>query len=183
MKRGMEMDTIRKADRNDLQGLDEFFELVLRDTFNKEGIGHLRSLLAEEIRNKQEQVRSVLTHAEERDLFLVALEEGAIVGTIAYVPCNAIICSLSNGRLENMGEVGTVFVRPDRQKQGIGRALRTAMDKELLKRGIHTYVLDTGYPGAQVYWHQQLGDPVIIAIDFWGEGKDHKVWQVVIDSE
>lgn len=169
---------IRNANHDDLPGLDIFFELVLRDVFEKENLGHRTEILEQEISSKQSQIRNVLDQTGQRDVFLVAEESGDIIGTVAYIPCNAVICSLSKGELESYGEVGTVFVRPDRQKQGIGRALRTAMDQALLDQGITEYVLDTGYGAAQNYWKQQLGDPIIVAVDYWGDGHDHLVWKV-----
>lgn len=65
-----------------------------------------------------------LRNAGALTLSLVAAEDGALVGHVAFSPVTI------NGETNGWHGLGPVSVRPDRQRQGIGQALiRTGLDQ------------------------------------------------------
>lgn len=169
------MDEIRAPRGEERELLVTFFKRVIEDTIEKEEI-EVPYFLEEEVGDKMELLGKYLTGEDEERIFLVAWYRGRILGTISYAPCNEYVVELLGEDLEDTGEIGTVYVDPGYQGQGIGSALFNAMCIELLERRIESFYLDSGYRRAQRYWTRKLGDPIRVAKDYWDKGADHMIW-------
>jgi predicted N-acetyltransferase YhbS len=162
----------------DIEMINEFFEIVLRDTFERNGISDMEELIIEEIESKKNFLKQDLESGGKNRYFLIAKEEDKIVGSIEYGTPNELIISSTNGKLKDLVEIGTVFVRPEYQSKGIGSQLIMMLCEELRKSGRKEFCLDSGYKTAQKTWTKKLGEPEYILKDYWGEGDDHMIWRV-----
>lgn len=173
---------IRRARREDLEELNRFFRIVITDTFTKEGIGDLVNEMEEEIETKKRYIAADLDSCGENRYFLIALDGNQIVGSIAYGPANDLICKCTENAYENLIEIGTVFVHPQYQNNGVGNSLLNAMYRALRDRDIEEFCLDSGYKTAQKIWQKKYGTPAYWMKDFWSEGSDHMIWKVKVSS-
>ncbi len=158
--------------------VDRLFEVVVADTFAKEGLPDARDFIDEEVAFKKQQLRDYI---EKKDAcYLIAIKEETIVGTIWYGQAGELIAEGSNGSISELGELGTVFVLPEYQGQGIGRALINEMLELLTGKGISRCTLDSGYTHAQAVWQHKFGEPAFVMKDQWGEGIHHMIWVIDI---
>ncbi len=88
----------------------------------------------------------------------------------------------TNGALDDVVEIGTVFVHPKHQKQGIGNRMLKEILLRMNQEGIKSFCLDSGYKSAQKIWWSKFGPPTYHLKDFWGSGDDHMVWKLEMDS-
>lgn len=162
----------------DIELINEFFEIVIRDTFERNGITDLICEIEEEIKYKRRCLNQDLESDGKNRYFLIAKENDKIVGSIEYGPANELIISCTNGELKDLVEIGTVFVHPDYQKKGIGSRMLNLIFRELEKNGIKEFCLDSGYKSAQKIWISKFGNPEYHLINYWGENSDHMVWRI-----
>ena len=73
-------------------------------------------------------------------------------------------------------QLGSLFVLPRYQGQGVGSALISAMVAHLYKQGIEQFFLDSGYKLAQKRWLRKFGEPYKVVKDYWGPDYDHMIW-------
>lgn len=166
---------IEKPYLEDLDGVYQVFETVIRDAFEKEGLGHLEEEITGEILHKKRMLKEAMIN-QSSVFFLVARWKDQVIGTISFGPCGEIIRECTDGALENIGELGSLFVLPELQNQGVGSKLIHAMIRELHRRGTENFCLDSGYKRAQKRWVRKFGEPYSIVKDYWGEGSDHMIW-------
>jgi len=152
------------------------FEAAIAEAFKQQGIGHCKSDIFKEIEAKKELVRSSLDPAGSPVTFLVAECKGEVVGAISFGPCGQEIQTCTEHELDGVGELGSLYVLPRAQNQGIGSALIKEMIALLKKRGIDRFCLDSGYLAAQIRWRRKFGEPYKIVEDFWGPDSPHMVW-------
>lgn len=166
------------------------FERTIPEAFADEGLGHLIEEIREEIEAKVRLVDAALGIASglgtlqpksqagegTGGFMLVAKTARKVVGTISYGPCGQEIRECTRHELDAVGELGSLYVLPDYQGQGIGAALIQAMAEALRERGIRQFCLDSGYKQAQQKWLRKFGKPYAVAKDYWGPGQDHMVW-------
>jgi GNAT superfamily N-acetyltransferase len=169
---------IRRPRTEDIEELNQFFRIVVTDTFAREGLAELRDDIEAEIDSKKNYLHTDLDSNGEKRYFLIALIEDKIIGTIEYGPASELIQDCTNGKLGNHVEVGTVFVHPDYQRQGIGNKLLAEMFHTLKTRGIVEFCLDSGYKNAQTIWIKKFGEPDYLLKDYWGQGQDHMIWNI-----
>ena len=169
---------IRRPIEDDKYQLVEFFKTVVVDTFIKEGIKEMVDDLEEEIESKKQYLENDLKSNGELRYFLIAEDKDCIVGTIEYGPASDLINSCTNGKYKNLYEIGTVFVRPDYQGQGIGNLLLKAMIQTLQNKGIREFCIDSGYFNAQKIWRKKFGEPEYFLENYWGEGQHHLIWKI-----
>ena len=148
--------TIRRPTLDDKEKLHDFSQLAITDTFLKEGIDKNTYDLEDEIETKKKYLQLDLDSNGIQRYFLIAELDGNIVGTIEYGKSSDLISSCTNGELGHLVELGTAFVKPDLQNQGIGSLLLRAMDDKMLERGIVEYCLDSGYSNAQKIWTKKF---------------------------
>lgn len=162
--------------------LNEFFRIVIVDTFNKEGIGHLVDDLANEMEIKDKYIENDLESNGEKRYFLIALVGDKIIGSIEYGPASDLIKNQAKGDLKELIEVGTVFVHPDYQRNGVGNLLLKNMFFTLKNKGIDEFYLDSGYRNAQKIWQKKFGEPDYWLKDHWGKGFDHMIWKIKVSD-
>jgi GNAT superfamily N-acetyltransferase len=168
---------IRRPRIDDLEGLHHFFRIVITDTFAKEGLTDLLDEIEKEIEDKIKNLHTYFESNGESRYFFMALVNDQVIGTIEYGPASKLINDCTDGELKELVEVGTVFVRPDYQRQGIGNLLLNVMYLTLQNKGIDEFCLDSGYTNAQKIWKKKFGEPDYLFEDFWGEGYDHMIWR------
>lgn len=168
---------IRRPNRNDTKAMEHFFRFVITDTFAKEGLADLSEDIEQEIDSKIRCLNADIATNGEQRYFLIGLIDNSVVSSIAFGPSNALIRESSNGVLRDVVEIGTVFVHPDYQQQGIGNLMLHIMYLTLLNKGITEFCLDSGYTRAQKIWKKKLGEPDYVLQDHWGSGVDHMIWR------
>lgn len=173
---------VRRPRLEEIDSVNEFFELVLRDTFERNGVSDLVETMAEEIADKRRCLKQDLDSNGEHRYFLIITLDNQVVGSIEYGPSNDLIITSANGELKDLVEIGTVFVHPKYQKKGIGNLMLTHILNELKDKGIQEFCLDSGYKSAQKIWTNKFGEPEYHLKDYWGEGADHMVWRVKVSE-
>ncbi|MGG4488136.1 GNAT family N-acetyltransferase [Metabacillus idriensis] len=168
---------IRRPSIEDRDELNQFFSKVIADTFEKEGISDMAGDMKDELACKKQYLKADLESSGENRFFLIGLDGKEIVGCIEYGPVSELIVSCTDGALGELNEVGTVFVHPDYQRQGIGTLLLNVMLLTLQNKGISEFCLDSGYSSAQKVWKKKFGDPDYLLQNYWGEGCDHMIWK------
>jgi GNAT superfamily N-acetyltransferase len=152
------------------------FEKSIVDAFEQEGLGHLQEDIQSEIAHKKQKALSSLDQTNSDTYFLIAKLDENVVGTISYGPCGEDIQICAEHQLDHLGELGSLYVMPSYQGQGIGSALIKEMMLFLKKEGIEQYCLDSGYKRAQVKWQRKFGEPYTVVQDYWGPDSIHMVW-------
>lgn len=175
---------IRRPRIEDTGELNQFFQIVIRDTFAREGLSELLDDIQNEIKSKKQYLESDLNSNGINRYFLIATDKkyNKVIGTIEYGSASELIQICTNGKLKGLYEVGTVFVHPDYQRRGIGTFLLNVMFLTLLNRGIKEFCLDSGYATAQKIWKKKFGEPDYHLKDYWGEGCDHMIWRRSTDE-
>jgi GNAT superfamily N-acetyltransferase len=167
---------IIKPTKEDRKSVYEVFEVSIRDAFEKEGLGDLKKDILAEIENKRNLFSYSLDNKDSDVCFLVAKLDEHVIGTISFGPCGSDIKKCTNYQLDTIGELGSLYVLPHYQGQGVGSALIHAMIKHLHELGIEQFCLDSGYKRAQRKWLRKFGEPYKIVKDYWGKDFDHMVW-------
>ncbi len=88
----------------------------------------------------------------ERRFFLIALDidNGKIIGSIEFGPASNLIIDCTNNHFKDLMEVGTVFVHPDYQRNGVGNLLLNKMFTILQNKGIEGFCLGIQRDGSRV---------------------------------
>lgn len=173
---------IRRPVLEELEQIYAFFELVLRDTFQANGLAERKELLTDELLDKRECIQQDFdTNGEER-FFLLAQYNDKIIGSIEYGKSNDLLNHCTNNELKDLLEIGTVFVHPQYQKQGVSALLYRQLLRVLASKRIEEFTFDSGYQIAQKIWCKRFGEPTYYLKDYWGEGSHHMVWRVKVNA-
>lgn len=168
---------IQKPKKEDLNQIDELFEITIRDTFSKEKIvDPLNEDANSEIKVLKNALRIYLAPNSTKGVFLIAKSENKVLGTIAYGKPNHLIQENLKINNVNTPEIKSVYVLPDYQNKGIGTQLFQKILITLKENNIKDFCLDSGYKRAQLYWKKKLGTPQCILKDYWSKGNDHMIW-------
>jgi len=160
----------------DKDQVNHLFAISIADTFVKEGLTELTQTCEDEIKYKIQLIEDALSEQRFGFSFMVAKQDDKVVGIISYGPCGEDIKACSADSVSHLGELGSLYVLPVMQNQGVGSTLIQAMVETLLIQGIQHFCLDSGYPSAQKRWIQKFGKPQYRVKDYWGKGMDHCVW-------
>jgi GNAT superfamily N-acetyltransferase len=169
----------RRPQREDKDELEMFFETVIKDTYEKEGLSQLAEDIKNEIEGKKQYLEEDLASNGKYRYFMIAIDKDTnnIIGSIEYGPASNLIQKCTDGLWKGLYEIGTVFVHPVYQNGGIGSSLLNKIFLIMSAQGIEEFVLDSGYTRAQQIWKKKFGEPNVIMKDFWGEGYDHWIWR------
>lgn len=173
---------ISRPNTEEAELINEFFKIVLIDTFKRNDIENLVDTLAEEIEDKRKCLNQDIESNGVNRYFLIAKDNDKIVGSIEYGPSNDLIYSCTNGELKDLVEIGTVFVHPDYQNKGIGSRMLNEIFKRLREQGIEEFCFDSGYKKAQKTWSKMFGIPEYHLKDYWGKDADHMVWRIKVQD-
>lgn len=173
---------IRRPKAEDVAQLYTFFERVITDTFRRNGIEDLVDDQKAELQLKQAFLKQDLESDGKDRYFLIALDGDSIIGTIEYGPSSELICSCTEQAYKEVPELGTVFVHPDYQGQGVGMQLVRELFETLKKKGIEEVCLDSGYTQAQKVWQHTFGEPAYLMPDYWGKSYPHMIWLVNVND-
>ncbi|MNC31799.1 Acetyltransferase (GNAT) family protein [compost metagenome] len=168
--------TISMLTPEDKGAANRIFEISITDAFEQEGLGDLREDIHQEIEGKSQLVQNSLSSANPDTFFLLAKLDGVAAGTISFGPCGEDIRVCTGGELNDTGELGSLYVLPQYQDQGVGSALIKSMAARLEGLGIKQFCLDSGYKRAQQRWLRKFGEPYRTVQDYWGLGNDHMIW-------
>lgn len=174
--------TIRNARPSDAEHACRVFDLAIPEAFEQEGLGHLTEDIAHELAEKRRVLQACLKEDSTSYWFLVALHRENIVGTISYGPCCEDILNCTENALRNVGELGSLYIMPEYQGQGIGSALIRAAVNRMAGDGIQRFSLDSGYRIAQQKWLNKFGKPYAVVPDYWGPGSVHMVWLCEVED-
>ena len=132
--------SIRRVDRLSCGELDDLTELLTACVAQGASLGFHAPLAVASARDWWAGV------PRDRVILLVAEQEGRIVGTVQLQPAES-----ENGA--HRGEVAKLLVHPLWRRQGIARALMTALEDEARAAGKTLLVLDTreGDPSNDLY--------------------------------
>lgn len=168
--------TIRNARPSDEELACRVFDLVIPEAFEQEGLGHLIKDIADELAEKRKVLQACLEEDSVSCWFLVAMHRENIIGTISYGPCGKDILNCTGNALANVGELGSLYIMPEYQGQGIGSALIRAAANRMSSLGIQSFSLDSGYRIAQQKWLKKFGKPYAVDPNYWGPESAHMVW-------
>lgn len=169
---------IRRPHREDEKALNDFFDVVVKDTFEQNDISYMAEDYENEINEKKEFLNEDLKSNGQKRYFLIATIDDKIIGTIAYGPSDKLINTYYNGEFKDIVEIGTVFVHPEYQRKGIGSLMLDHIYKELKRKGINEFCLYSGYKDAKKVWLKKFGSPQYILKDPFGESIDYMIWKV-----
>lgn len=172
--------TVRRPKKEEIFQIEEFMRGVLVDTYIKEQIDETMYDLQEELATKKAYLASYFESDGKDRYFLVAVSGNNIVGTMEFGKQSALLKELTKGELKEVPEMGTAFVHPDHQGQGIASTLLEELKRELRRRGIREFCLDSGYQRAQRIWKKKFGSPRYTFENYWAEGVSHEIWIVKI---
>lgn len=176
---------IRRPNTEDEASAYRMFTASITDAFVQEGLADAAEDIAYEIAHKSELLRVAIEGSSSTSyspgvppvaFFLIAEREGEVAGTISFGPRGDKIQELAGEELNGVGELGSLYVHPNVQNQGIGSKLIAAMVNEMRNRGVETFCLDSGYGKAQERWRRKFGEPHIFAKDYWDAGAHHAIW-------
>lgn len=173
---------IQRPKMEEFEFINDFFKIVLVDTFERNGISDLVDTFNQEIATKRHFLEQDLESGGKDRYFLIAKQDDKIIGSIEYGQPNELIIACTNGELKDHKEIGTIFVHPKYQKKGIGTMLINAIVSELAKKNIQEFCLDSGYKSAQKIWIRKFGNPQYCLKDYWGQDADHMIWRIRVDE-
>jgi GNAT superfamily N-acetyltransferase len=168
---------------DDVADAERVLDSAIRDVWVREGIDDAVFSVDAEVSKKVRMLRASLK-VSWRDsdavppahVFLTASDASGVIGTVSFGPRGAEILDLAAQQTAGLGELGGLYVLPERQGAGVASRLIDAMIGELRDRGIQRFCLDTGYRSAQARWIRRFGEPEVVAADYWGPGTAHLVW-------
>jgi GNAT superfamily N-acetyltransferase len=160
----------------DKEAAYQVFEVAIPDAFEREGIGDLKEFIQEEILYKKSMIDASLEQPQSDIFFLTAKIGDKVIGTISFAHCDKDMEKCFDGEIGVIGELGSLYVLPDYQDQGIGSALINALAVELHNQGIKQFCLESGYKRAQERWTRKFGVPYKVLKDYWGLGADNMIW-------
>ncbi|NBC70221.1 GNAT family N-acetyltransferase [Paenibacillus sacheonensis] len=160
---------------SDMEHAEELFRRCIPYAFEEEGLVGFHEEIQQELVGKRHRMHDAFTTGT-AVRFLVARMNDTIVGIVSSGPCNADIVKCAGERLKHVCEIGSIYVLPDLQGQGIASALIHAMAGRLAERGIDRFCLDSGFRKAQAKWMHKFGPPCATVQDYWGPGSVHMIW-------
>lgn len=170
---------IRQAKKEDTQELIALYTETMHRAMVLEEVdeNEIDDFVGDEVNYKSKNLRDAFDNDNNIErVFLVAVMDDKIIGTIGYGPCSDIIDEHGGRDTKGLNEIGSAYVLPEYQSKGVMNVLFNAIILTLRARGIDEICLDSGYMIAKKIWEKKLGKPNVILRDFWDEGVDHHIW-------
>ncbi len=79
-------------------------------------------------------------------------------------------------------ELGSVYIHPEYQKQGVAGNLVDRLINKMASLGIGEYYLDCGYATSQKYWKRVMGKPIKTIENYFGENESYMIWKKKIEQ-
>ncbi len=148
----------------------------MRDAFAQEGLAHLDAEIQGIVAGKAALFDESLKDRLGEVQFLAAKDTEELIGMISFGPRGKEIRECTGEDSAGIGKLGTLYVLPEYQDQGVGSALIQALVRQLHQQGVEQFCLDSGFKRAKERWLRKFGQPYVVAPDYWGPGVDHMVW-------
>lgn len=171
---------IRKPLITDLQLAKEMFEASIPEAYDVDGYGEYLEDIANEINAKMTRLNAYLASPETQGFYLVAEEDGRLIGTIAFGPIRDEIKQVLNPDCPSQGELGSMYILPEYQGAGIAREMIEKMMQLLKEGGIQYACFDSGFKAAQKKWRHKFGEPYQVVPNYYDEGVDLMIWLVEV---
>lgn len=155
---------IKKPLKCNLPQLEEFFKIVISDIARREKI-EISDFVDEEVRGKIKYCNNYFKEGSNISI-LIALDGEKIIGTISSSYCNSDIKNVIKDLKKDSMKIGTVYIYPSYQRNGIGKILLNEMYKILKSKNVEEFYLDSGYKSAQIYWAKNFGKPFFRAKNY-----------------
>jgi len=168
---------IRTLKAKDIESLVEMLTQSIANAFINEGLAGLYDDVINEIYQRFELAMRFINTSNTSDIFLVAINNGEVIGSIVYKELNKDIKNNINVN-HGIKEVGTIYVKPNYQNQGVATLLINAMIEKLISLEVNEFMLDCGFKTAQQVWTNKFGKPYKVLKDYWPSGSDYYVWRV-----
>lgn len=173
--------TIKNPQKEDEEEIKRLFSLVIIQNFKNYGFYEkYRDDIAYEVGKQKNALDAYFDSNGKKVFFLVAKDKNKIIGTIAYGKPGDDIKKYYPEIPDNIPEIKSLYVLPDYQEKGIGTKLLKEIMTILQKKGFKEFCLDSGYPKAQLFWTNRLGEPVVIISNRWGAGNDYLIWHYTL---
>ncbi len=161
---------------SDRPGILHVLERSIEDAFAQETLEHRDDEIRDLVGEKAAMYDESLADGGHGIRFLAAKQGQQVIGVISYGPCGTAVRECTGEALAGIGELGTLYVLPEYQNQGIGSALIQALLQQLAREGVEQFCLDGGFKGSQKRWLCKFGAPYVTVPDYWGPGADSMVW-------
>ena len=155
----------------------DLFTDSITNTFMINGIKDLAELQYE-INEKSERVRNYIESKNDDEFFIITELHNHIVGIAGIFPVSDMIIKNYPTLSKKDIEIGSVYINPKFQRQGITKILLEMLLNRLLEKKIETFYLDCGYPTSQVYWKRVFGNPVKTFPNYFGKGESYMIWRI-----
>ncbi len=173
---------IRRPNEKDVLALHAFFDLVITDAYIKNGIMHLTKDYEEEKEDKREHLKWDLESKGKERFFQIGIIDEKIVACIEYGKSNDAILEVTENKLKDVFEIGTVYVHPDYQGKKLVNQMIEAILIEMKSKGIESFCFDSGFKIAQKIWKKKFGEPKFVGKDYWDKDADNLVWYLNVDK-
>lgn len=167
--------------KGDEQQLLHLYTSAMKAAFEAQGEGSLTEAIQEEVEVKMEKVLGFLNGASDY-YYLAAKCDDHIVGTISYGG-NKDKVKERFEELESAGELGSLYILPEYQSQGIGSTLINGMLQYMAEQGVLSFWFESGFTLAQKRWKRRFGEPYRIMKDHWAPGVDNHLWYCKVSEQ
>lgn len=163
--------------KKDEEEIKTLFNSTITQTFKDYGFyDTYKDDVAYQVGKQVAALEEYFTSEGKNIYFLIAKDNDKIIGTIAYGKPNADIEKYYLKGPRQIPEIKSVYILPEYQGKGVGTKLFVEMIDVLRQKGFKEFCLDSGYPKAQQFWRNKLGEPVITIPNRWGAGNDYLIW-------
>lgn len=169
--------TIEVATPNDKEAIRDLWKAVIEDAFKVDKMDQYHKT-EDELTFKMEQLDQAFSHQNAQ--YFIAKIHDKVVGTIAYsTPPNRGILKRTNNALIDEMEIGSLYIKPNYQKQGLGKILLLFILKQLAQKNFEKVCFDSIIETSKQIWVRMFGEPTY-QIESKNHQFTHMIWLVNI---